>query len=89
MPNSIADNLLLPVDQLKRLSGPGSLGMAEAFDKGHDIVRHGLVVFGIFGLEFRGSIAFQRSQAASPPLQQQKRPPKWAVLVMMIWIISF
>jgi hypothetical protein len=81
MPNSIADDLLLPVDQLKRLSGPGSLGMAEAFDKGHGIVRHGFVVFGILGLEFCRSIAFQFSQAASPPLRQQKRLPKWAVLV--------
>ena len=40
----VPDDLLLPVDKVKGLSGPASLGMAETLDKGDSIIGSVLVV---------------------------------------------
>ena len=50
-PEHVADDLLLPVDELERLAGPRALGVPEALDEGDGAVGGGFVVCGRLGLE--------------------------------------
>ena len=68
----IPDDLLLPVDQLEGLSGPGPLGVAEALDEPHSIVSGLLVVCGVLGLERSGPVFFQLAHGRSPPKWHKK-----------------
>src|SRR5699024_5440089 len=57
----VADNLLLPVDQFKGLSRPGTLGMAEGLDE-HDRIVGGVLIV-VRGLRHKpgGLVFFQFS----------------------------
>ena len=53
----VPDNLLLPVDQFKGLSGPGAFGVAQAFDEHYGVVRSRFIVMGPLCHE-RGRLVF-------------------------------
>ena len=53
----VPDNLLLPVDQFKGLSGPGAFGVAKAFYEHHGIISSRFVVMGPLRHE-RGRLVF-------------------------------
>ena len=58
----VADNLLLPVDELKGPARPSALGVAQALDEIHRVIRSVLIVDGVLGLECCGLIFLQLSQ---------------------------
>jgi len=64
---NVPDDLLLPVDQLKRLPCPGAFGVAQAFDKADRIVSSGFVIVGAFRHELGGRVFLQLSDMRSPP----------------------
>ena len=45
---NVPDNLLLPVDELERLSRPGAFGMAEALDEHDGVIRSVRIIAGSF-----------------------------------------
>ena len=57
----VADDLLLPVDQFKGLSGPGAFGMAEGLDEHDRIIGGILVIVGVLRLELRRLVFLQFS----------------------------
>ena len=69
----ITDDLLLPVDQFKRLSCPGAFGMTQAFNKGNRIISSILIVVRAFGFETGWLILFQFSDMGSPPQNGYKK----------------
>ena len=58
----VADNLLLPVDEFKGRASPGALGVAQALDEIHRVIRSVLIVDRVLGLECCGLIFLQLSQ---------------------------
>ena len=62
----IPDDLLLPVDQFKRLPGPGAFGMAQTLDKVHGKICRLLVINRILRLEPRRLILSSASASSSP-----------------------
>ena len=67
----VPDDLLLPVDELEGMARPGSLGVAQALDKGHSIIRQFLVVGRRFGLEFCRLVFFEFPHMSDFPLPLQ------------------
>ena len=68
----IPDDLLLPVDEFKGLSGPSPLGVAEALDESHSVVSGPLAVGGVLGLKRGGLVFFQLAHGRSPPKWHKK-----------------
>ena len=62
----IPNDLFLPVDKFKRLSRPGALGMAEALDEHHGIIRCIRIVVGGFLHEPCRLVILQFSQFLTP-----------------------
>ena len=59
---NVSDNLLLPVDELERLSRPGAFGVAQTFDEHDGIIRCVHIVVGGFLHEPCGLVVFQFSR---------------------------
>ena len=64
---NVPDNLLLPVDELERLSRPGAFGVTQTFDEHDGIIRCVHIVVGGFLHEPCGLVVFQFSRC--PHLQ--------------------
>ena len=77
-PEQVADDALLPVDQLEGLSRPRALGVAELLDEHHREVRHLLVVAGALRHEAGRLVVFQFSHRHVCRLLsgQNKRSPE-------------
>ena len=75
----VADDLLLPVDEFKGLSCPGTFGVAQALNE-HDRIVGGIFVI-MRGLvhELCWLVLFQLSDMRSPPQKGYKKqpPPQW------------
>ena len=66
----VSDNALLPVNQLKRLTGPCAFGVAEAFYKIDCVIRQFFIVGGVRRHELRQCVVFKFSQLPLPPFKR-------------------
>ena len=69
----IPDDLLLPVDEFKRLSCPGAFGMTQAFYEIDRIICGSLIVVGAFCQKPGRLVLFQFSDMRSPPCVKNSR----------------
>ena len=68
----IPNDLFLPVDEFKGLSGPGSLGVAKAFYECYRKIGGILVINGVLSFERSGLVFSQLAHGGPPPKWHKK-----------------
>ena len=81
-PEQVANDLLLPADQLERLARPCPFGVAQRFNKRHRIVRRRFVIVRRFRHKRRG-LVFLRRYERSPP-HKKKQPYQTAAFFCFV-----